>query len=85
MAFPIFQGQRRHPEGERGGRAGRDPQPGSGGLEGGRLAGAPLHPPQETSVRESARAQIGERTQRSRPCRFHFCVCVVVACGDCMP
>lgn len=47
---PVFQGQRRHPESERGGRPGCDPQSSGGGSEGGRLAGPTLRPPEETGL-----------------------------------
>lgn len=50
LVRPAFQGQRRHPESQRGGRPGRDPQPGRGGSEGGRLAGPTLRPPEETRL-----------------------------------
>lgn len=61
---PAFQGQRRHPESQWGGRQGRDPQPSGGGPEGGGVTGAALRPQEETGFREGHGDQAGERTQR---------------------
>lgn len=60
----MFQGQRRHPEGQRRRRPGRDPQPSRGGPEGGGLSGPTLRPPEEIRLREGDGDQTGERTQR---------------------
>lgn len=83
----MFQGQRCHPESQRGGCPGRDPQPSCGGFEGGWLAGPPLRPQEETCVWESDGDQAGERTQRyrrmnwRRPSGNGCCCCMVSACS----